>query len=66
MTARWQRMWELFIEPENVWADRYFWDAKKLRHLNENVWITQTLVERMLNGDTEEDWKRWQEELDGE
>jgi len=61
MAARWQRMYELFLQPENVWQNQ--WDAKVLRHLNENVWITQRLVERMLSGDTERDFEEWENEL---
>ena len=61
MSARWERMYRLFVEPERVWQDN--WDAKTLRHLNENVWIHQNLIMRMLSGDTERDFEEWEAEL---
>lgn len=62
MTAPWERMYRLFIEPDNVWHfDR--WDAKALRYLNENVWITQNLEQRTLSGDTDADWILWADQM---
>lgn len=46
---------------ERTWEAQ--WNAKVLRHMNENVWITQNVVERILNGETEQDWKRWESEM---
>ena len=61
MSEHWKQFLQRLQSPETVWQDQ--WDAKLLRHMNENVWISQNLIERMLNGETERDFEAWEDEL---
>jgi len=62
MTERWKRMSDAFMPgAHTTWQSQ--WDAKVLRNLNENVWINQAIVERIINGDYVRDFELWEREL---
>lgn len=53
-----RRIGKASIPGESVWQSG--WSEKKLRFINENVWIAQHVLERRLSGATDADFILWE------